>query len=234
MLNILIVEDELIVAKYLKQLIIENGISDSIEIVSSYEDVIQAYDNLNKSKSKNLIYEVVLMDIELNSEKDGIEIAQYLNDLYNICLIYTTAYTDEKLLNRAKHTFPAGYLVKPIDPQSFTSTLKMLIFNYEEKILKESKTRFLCDELYLDREQRVLVHYKDNKNKIILTCQEFKFLDLLSSTKGKIFTAEEIEEYIHSGENVTSGSLRTLVYRLRKKLHSINLIQNIQGLGYKI
>ena len=57
--------------------------------------------------------DVILMDIVIKGDIDGIETAQQINKQYNIPIIYTTSYFDEEILERAKKTEPFGYIIKP-------------------------------------------------------------------------------------------------------------------------
>ena len=59
--------------------------------------------------------DLILMDIILTGEVDGIETAQQISELYSVPFIYLTAYYDDEILKRASLTQPAGYIPKPFD-----------------------------------------------------------------------------------------------------------------------
>ena len=59
--------------------------------------------------------EIVLMDISLSSQPDGITVAEEIQKKYNVAIVYLTSRTDEETLTRAKNTHPSAYLVKPFD-----------------------------------------------------------------------------------------------------------------------
>jgi len=63
--------------------------------------------------------DIVLMDIVLKGKMDGIEAAGQIHLRFNIPVIYLTAYSDAKILERAKITEPFGYLIKPFNFESF-------------------------------------------------------------------------------------------------------------------
>lgn len=102
--KILIVEDDRYVAIYIKQTLEGFGFA-AIEIVVSGEEAIQ--------KAKEMNSDVVLMDIVLKGKMDGIEAAEIIKEQLGIPIIYLTAYSDDKIVKRAKATKPVGYLLKP-------------------------------------------------------------------------------------------------------------------------
>jgi CheY-like chemotaxis protein len=102
--KILIVEDERIVAIDIKESLLRFGFH-SIEIAVSGEEAIQ--------KAERMQPDVVLMDIVLRGGIDGIEAAKVIKEQLGIPIIYLTAYSDDKTVQRAKVTKPVGYLLKP-------------------------------------------------------------------------------------------------------------------------
>jgi cellulose synthase/poly-beta-1,6-N-acetylglucosamine synthase-like glycosyltransferase/CheY-like chemotaxis protein len=73
--------------------------------------------------------DLILMDISLNGPIDGIEVANRIKNL-EIPIIFLTAYSDEKLLNRAKSASPYGYLLKPFEEKEIQSTVQMALKKY--------------------------------------------------------------------------------------------------------
>jgi CheY-like chemotaxis protein len=70
-------------------------------------------DAIKKIREKNP--DLVLMDIQLNGDMDGIKVAQQIRNQYNIPFIYITGSHDNSLLDRAKQTNPIGFISKPFD-----------------------------------------------------------------------------------------------------------------------
>jgi two-component system, response regulator PdtaR len=101
--KILVVEDERITAEDIKAGLEFDGYQVPV-ICSSGEDAVQ--------KAGKIQPDLVLMDIRLEGEMDGIEAACEIRRLYDIPVIYLTAYSDEKTVERAKKTEPSGFLVK--------------------------------------------------------------------------------------------------------------------------
>jgi two-component system, response regulator PdtaR len=101
--NILIVEDERITAEDIKKALKSVGF-EVPAIVSSGEESIKV--------SEELQPDLVLMDIKLEGEMDGIEAAEKIRSKLGIPIIYLTAYSDEKTVQRAKITEPSGFILK--------------------------------------------------------------------------------------------------------------------------
>ena len=78
--------------------------------------------------------DVILMDIMLKGDMDGIEAAEKIREFQDNHIIYTTAYSDTELLERAKLTEPNGYILKPLISKEVDANIQMAI--YKNKIDK--------------------------------------------------------------------------------------------------
>ena len=116
--KILIVEDEIIIAIDLK-IRLENLGYFVPGIAVNGDDAIK------KTGEKNP--DLILMDIVLNGEKDGIEVAQQIRDQYNIPIIYLTGSQNNSLMERAKITEPYGYINKPFDNIEIENTIQLAV-----------------------------------------------------------------------------------------------------------
>lgn len=149
--NILVVEDETIVAKYIQKWLRSLGYSVPA-VVSSGEEAIE--------KTEEIHPDLVLMDIVLKGNMDGIETARRIRARLNIPIIFLTAYADENTLERAKVTEPFGYIIKPFEERELHSTIEMALYKHRmERQLKESREWFattlksICDAVIAtDRE----------------------------------------------------------------------------------
>ena len=130
-IKILIVEDESIVAMDIKHRAEVLGYHVTAIIPSGEE----ALENVAQNKP-----DLVLMDIVLKGEMDGIEAAQKIRDSYDIPVVYLTAYSDERTLKRAKITQPFGYIIKPFDDRELHSAVEVALYKHQmESKLKESE-----------------------------------------------------------------------------------------------
>ena len=117
-MNILIVEDDLLIAEMLKEMLEELN-HKVVAIKSTFEDVI-SFLNLNNQP------DLVFLDINLEQIKTGIDIATKLNDTYQLPFVYLTSYSDSKTIKNASKTLPEAYLTKPFNNIQLLSTLEVV------------------------------------------------------------------------------------------------------------
>jgi len=116
--RILIVEDEHIVAMGIKRMLKNLGYTVT-GVASSGADAI--------SKAESTFPDLVLMDIMLKGELDGIGAAKEIKERFNLPVVYLTAYSDSNILERAKKTGPFGYIVKPFDEKDLHSNIEIAL-----------------------------------------------------------------------------------------------------------
>ncbi len=73
--------------------------------------------------------DVILMDIHLEGDDDGIAVAKKILETRKIPLVYLTAYTDDETLKRAKETGPSGFIAKPFTDNALRVSIEMAIDN---------------------------------------------------------------------------------------------------------
>jgi PAS domain S-box-containing protein len=122
MANILIVEDEYIVAWDIKETLDRLG-HHTVDLVGSGEDAI-------RSAAQN-DPDLVLMDIRLDGLLDGIAAGNEIYHNLEIPVVYLTAHADEMTLKRATRTNPFGYIIKPFQAQSLQSTIQIALNRHE-------------------------------------------------------------------------------------------------------
>lgn len=131
MTNILVVEDDKPSGLILKKLLDKSGYNVT-DVVDSGEEAI----NTIKQTKPDLI----LMDISLAGEIDGIETAERIYQTHNIPFIYITAGTDDNTFERAKKSLPLNYIVKPFNSKMLNSAIEIALFKFDmEKKLKQSE-----------------------------------------------------------------------------------------------
>lgn len=129
--KILVVEDEDIMAEHLQMRLQNYGYVVPL-VVATGEEAIKKVDEDN--------FDLVLMDIGLRGEMNGIDAAVQIRSRYDIPIIFLTAYIDEKIMERAKLTEPFGYLIKPVKERELHGTIKMALYkNRMEKKLRENE-----------------------------------------------------------------------------------------------
>jgi diguanylate cyclase (GGDEF)-like protein/PAS domain S-box-containing protein len=131
--RIMVVEDESIVALHLRQQLMKLG----YQVVDTVASGKQALERMNELRP-----DVVLMDIHIVGELDGIETAARIPGELQIPVIYLTAYSEEATLARARATKPYGYLVKPFAERELHATIQMTLERRAAELaLRESEER---------------------------------------------------------------------------------------------
>lgn len=142
--KVLIVEDEVIVAMGLERSLGSFGY-DVVGLATKGEDAIRM--------AGELMPDLALIDINLEDNIDGIDVAEKIGDNWDIPVVYLTSYTGDETLSRAIRTNPYGYLTKPARPREIYTTIETVLQKHRaikaEKALKsgEDKFRFVMDSL---------------------------------------------------------------------------------------
>ena len=220
-IDILIVEDEAIVALEIKRSILKMGFGVT-DMVTNYDDAIKSV----KEKLPN----IVLLDIYLKNSKDGIETANAIKEIASVPIIYLTAFCDDKTIERAVETNPIGYLVKPFKREDLKSTLQLAIYKMKNSKSIESHLTPIGEGYFYDLENHNLF-FKEHPIK--LSQKETLLLEILIEAKGEIVPFATLEHHIWQGNTVSDSALRTLLYRLRGKLE-YRLIETVPSFGFRI
>jgi len=120
--SVLIVEDEQIVALDLQQTLHDLGY-EVFAIASSAEEAI--------ARASERRPDLVLMDIRIKGQRDGIEAAEVLHTQFSIPVVFLTAHTNPATIERAKRVEPAGYLVKPVKVAELRSVIEVALHKHE-------------------------------------------------------------------------------------------------------
>jgi two-component system sensor histidine kinase UhpB len=132
--RVLVVEDEKIIAKDIESTLKRIG-HESAGSVARGEDAIIAAE---KEKP-----DMVLMDITLKGEMDGIEAAKIINDRFNIPIVYITAHQDEDTIEKTKGTNPYGYITKPLDDRDLSTAINSAMYRRDVELkLKDAEEKY--------------------------------------------------------------------------------------------
>jgi signal transduction histidine kinase len=229
--KILIVEDESIIALYIKRSLLEAGYGVVAIAVSGEEAVESA-----------AIYQpdLILMDIRLRGSIDGIEAARQIGEQSNVPIVFLTAHTDRDMLNRAKVTDPFGYLIKPFDNHNLIITIEIALarFSAEEAIRESLRQQKIFNELR-SRFVAVVSHELRNPLSSILFSSELlqRHGDILSADRREIYF-ERIHGAVHRMnqllndvliiEETDAGKLECHPMPLNLELFCQELISEIQ------
>lgn len=139
--SILIVEDDAIVAVHLRNMLTGLGFSVARPLATGEAAIAAVGANPP---------DLILMDIELAGEVDGITTAGCIRSVADVPIIFLTSYSQDPLIQRAKTTIPYGYLIKPVSQQELVVTIEMALHRHSidrqlkenEAALRESEERF--------------------------------------------------------------------------------------------
>ncbi|HOP31526.1 MAG TPA: response regulator [Spirochaetota bacterium] len=153
--RILIVEDQLIIALDL-ELILKNLGYEVVGIVNTGEECVEFV--------KNNRPDLVLMDIMLSGDIDGIAAAEVIHKTLDVPIIYLTAHSDEKSLERAHLTGPYGYIVKPIQERELYTSIEIALHRFSmDRVLKKSEMKYRTlfeqslDPIFITDENAVII-----------------------------------------------------------------------------
>jgi CheY-like chemotaxis protein len=119
--KILIVEDETLVAQDIGQQLRELNY-DPVAETRMGEEAIRLTEQLRP--------DLVLMDIQLAGEMDGITAAQIVRERFSIPVVFLTALAGDSIINQAKVTEPFGYIIKPFDERELQTVIEMALYKH--------------------------------------------------------------------------------------------------------
>ncbi len=122
-LKILVVEDDAVIAQLIEHHLLDFG----YQVLDIVHDSEKALDKIH-----NLRPDLVLLDINILGTKDGIDVAEIIEEKYSIPYIFLTAYSDKKTLERAQRLKPMGYVVKPFKERDLLATISIGMSNYNK------------------------------------------------------------------------------------------------------
>ena len=184
--SVFIVEDNA-----LNRISLETILEDhNYNIVGSYANAEEAWETL-----KNITnVDIVLIDINLAGDKDGIWLGSKIRKHNNIAFVYLTAYGDNETISKIKKTTPNGYLMKPYNEPTLLTTINIAInnfVNYKEIgasiYIKDSSIRIklnLDDINYIQSDGNYLHIFLDDKQHLVRA----KLTDFLDRLPHTIFT----------------------------------------------
>jgi signal transduction histidine kinase len=201
--NILVVEDESVIALDIKRTLSKAGYN-VVGVAISAEDAIAQVVEFQP--------DLVLMDISIEGEIDGIDTAAYIHETYQIPIIYLTAHSDEATLRRAKATPTFGYLLKPFDRHDLTMMIEIALSKHKAELaIREAL-----------REQQELNALKSRF--ISVVSHEFR-----NPLNVVLVSAELLEQYI---ELSRFDKQKTCVQRIRSSIEQMNqLVDNVLTLS---
>ena len=203
MTRILIVEDERMIADDIKYTLDQYG----YEVTGIFNRGIDAIENISVLKP-----DIILMDIMLEGELNGIETGEIILKDHDVPIIFLTAFADSTTVKSTKDIAAYGYILKPFEAKELYATIEIALIKHKsEKKLKESKA--LSESMFSGNPEPCV--YLNNDFQVIDINPRFKefFGFSLEEIKGKEIDALIIPgEYETEATKLSSDTLSGYVY----------------------
>lgn len=217
--KVLIVEDESIVALEIANYI--RGLGYEV-----LDFVVNAKDAMAIVKMEDI--DLILMDVYIKGDIDGIACAKSIKELKNIPIIYISAFSDDETLERAIATEPSSYLVKPFNRKELKVAMRIATKRYDKKIRVGDV--IFDKEFSFNQETQELIYLGES---IHLTKQEQMLLMLLVSNKNNILSIYTLENTIWPFKDNNENTRRSLIRRVRAKLN-YKFLETLHSIGYRL
>lgn len=180
--SVLIVEDEPLIADDLSFHLSDIGIPQ-VMISLRYEDAIK--------KLAEHSFDLVLLDVNLSGDRDGIDVANFINRNNPVPFIFITSYYDQGTIERAKKTNPIAYILKPFNKQDIQVNVEMAFHKIQARVTETSKPEkfFIKDKeglVSIAPEEIDFVEAFDNYAKVFSGEQSFIISHTLKSIEDKL------------------------------------------------
>ncbi|MEM7551805.1 MAG: LytTR family transcriptional regulator DNA-binding domain-containing protein [Bacteroidota bacterium] len=153
--RILIVEDEAIISEDLSEGLMTNG----YEVCGIARSFGTAKEFLNKHEP-----DLVLLDIKISGDQDGIDLARLIRSDYEIPFLFISSYSDSNTVSRAKDVNPYGYIIKPFEDEDVLVAIEIALGNFAREQDKRLDDFILNDSIFVkDRNLVVKVPFKEIK-----------------------------------------------------------------------
>jgi two-component system response regulator LytT len=201
--NILVVEDESIVSKDIQHSLKKLGYT-VIGAASAGEKALEIA-RIEKP-------DIVLMDIMLKGEMNGIETAEIIRQEMSIPVVFLTAYADESTLMKAKVTEPYGYIIKPFKEIDLHTSIEMAIYKHgkEQEIIRER------DLLYS------IVESKEGSVEFIFVKSNSKLIKLKTAD---IYYIEALKDYVVIHTADTRYTIHSTMKEIETKMGTADFIR---------
>ena len=165
-LKILIVEDELLIAEMLAEMLKEL----SYEVVAIAKNYKEALSILNDPEKR---IDLALLDINLSSEKDGLDLGLEINENKKIPIIYITSYSDPSIVKKAAILLPESYLVKPFTKTDLLTSIEIV----KAKIGNQASPLCIKDgNKYVNLSTKDIFYIKSDKNYLEIFLKDSRYV----------------------------------------------------------
>ncbi len=208
--KILIVEDELITVELLRSVLEGRGYL----ITGSADSGPNALDLIDRERP-----DLILMDIRIKGDIDGIKLARIVNERDRIPIIFLTAFADRETLERVKETESYGYILKPFEETELLTNIEIALYKHSLDIkLKESEERYrtlfetMKDAIYIHDIEGMLIDF----NPALLELFGYSREEIVAVNVRSVFVNPEDPDNFLS-EILKNGFLKDFATSFRRK-----------------
>ncbi|EOZ97149.1 response regulator receiver [Indibacter alkaliphilus LW1] len=119
--KILLIEDNILLSETIKELLELNGYN-VVKSLSSGENIESHLNRFNP--------ELILMDIRIEGDLDGVQLAKKIKNNLNIPIIFVTSFSDAEIIERVKEVKPEGFIIKPFSQETLSTTIELVLSKY--------------------------------------------------------------------------------------------------------
>ncbi len=228
--NIMIVEDEVLTQRYLKDILLHNGVKN-IVCYDNAKDVLKHM----KTTQPNMI----LMDVDIIGPVDGIQLSRKISEMnQNIPIIFITAHCDEHTFDEVLELSPYGFISKPFSSKDIEVTLRLAYKRYlvQQEMLRYKNAVDNIDTVFINQQYKysksLKTLYKNNQP-VKLKKKHQLLVDALCTMHNQIITFDVLTEKIWGEKSISDSALRTLIYTLRQILPDLPII-SYSKVGYSL
>ena len=227
--SILIIEDEAITQRYLKDILGQHN----LECVDCYDN---AKDVLAHIKTKN--YEMILMDINIKGPMDGIQLSREILRTRTIPIIFITAHSDTDTFQEVLELSPYGFIAKPFSAQDVEMALQLAYKRFlvhkekkEEEVFEENIEMIKISKSFVYSKAEKILFFEDVP--VQLNTKQIILIDMLATNINNTVDYDTLTLSIWENDYIADSALRTLVYSVRKLLPELPLLSHSK-VGYSL
>ena len=198
--QVLVVEDEAVVAMDIQSKLEDMGYA-VMALIRSGEEAVQTACEMHP--------DLILMDISLQGDMDGISAAALIQECNPTPLVYMTAHGDPETLKRATITEPLGYIIKPFDDHNLRAAIEIALNKHHMVVTRETAQREHANEAVRARTVELAQRHRE------LTALNNAFQKHLNVRDQEARYCQELRQYVKDVVNRIQESLDELSYRLQ-------------------
>jgi DNA-binding LytR/AlgR family response regulator len=189
--NILVVEDEIIIADHICDTLDDLGY-EALEPVINYTEAIAAIESEKP--------DLAILDIQLSGRKTGIDIAEKIRKDYDFPFIFLTSNSDPLTVSEAKKVMPPAYLVKPFTKDELYTSIEIALYNFSKRIGEVNEEELIIKDAFFIKEKNVFI--------------KLKFEDILFIKSEHVYAEIQLK---NNHKHVIRGNLNKIITKLSKK-----------------